>query len=311
MTSLTTAPADQGVAEPLRLSFSRVDAYRTCPLKFRYSYIDRLPAQPSPDLSCGSSVHAAIERWWDQKLAEPPPVDVLMEGLYDGWDDAGFVDTPRDEKIRWYRRAQEVLQRHYDRYAPVYVPAIATEQWFELDIGDEIEVVGSIDHVARTDHGGLGIVDWKTNRKAQPRARVASSLQLAIYTLAAVELWGQEPEWVALEFVVPGVRVTVSRDEIDTEAALATIREVAAQIRSATAFEPNPSRLCGWCDYRQACPAFEGEGPDLPGLAVVELERLRRRRARDNARIAELEELVRTRLGPDAAVEVGRGGAGR
>jgi putative RecB family exonuclease len=177
---------------------------------------------------------------------------------------------------------------------------------FELDVGDGIEVVGAIDHVTRTRSGGIGIVDWKTNRKAKPRHRVAGSLQLAIYTLAAVELWGQQPEWVALDFVVPGVRVAVDREEIDTDAALATIREVAAKVR-AEAFEPTPSALCPWCDFRSACPAFDGEGPDLPGLAVVELRKLRRRRNRDEARIAELEELIRDRLGPDAVVEVETG----
>ena len=68
---------------------------------------------------------------------------------------------------------------------------------------------------------------------------------------------------------------------------------------------PEPGRLCPWCDYRAACPAFEGEGPDVAGLAVVELQRLRRRRERDDQRIAQLERLVRDRLGAEATIEVG------
>lgn len=290
--------------EALRLSFSRVDTYRSCPLRFRFAYVDRLPSAPSPHLSWGSSIHAALEAWWDQKLPEAPPVEVLYQALYDAWDDTGFADMDRDEKLRWYRHARDVLTRHHARHAPHYRPAVATEQWFELDLGDDLQVVGSIDHVTRTPSGGLGIVDWKTNRKAKPRSAVAGSLQLAIYALAARELWGVEPEWVALDFVVPGVRVSVDRDEIDVDAAVATLHEVAADIRAAR-FTPRPSRLCPWCDYRAECPAFDGEGPDVPGLAVVELQQLQRRRQRDEARIAELSELVRTRLGEDVAVELG------
>lgn len=297
-------PAPDG-SGPLRLSFSRVDTYLTCPLKFRFSYVDRLPQEPSPALSWGTSVHAALESWWDRKLPQPPPVDVLLQGLYDGWDDTGFEGMDREEKLRWYAHAQDVLRRHHARYAPVYVPAVACEQWFELDVGDGVEVVGSIDHVARTPSGGIGIVDWKTNRKAKPRQRVLGSLQLAIYCLAARELWGQEPEWVALDFVVPGVRVSVDRAEIDVDGALATICDVAARVRDATDYAPRPSPLCPWCDYRSLCPAFEGDGPDVPGLAVVELTRLRRRQTRDSARIAELEALIRDRLGPGAALELG------
>ncbi|HVM13325.1 MAG TPA: PD-(D/E)XK nuclease family protein [Egibacteraceae bacterium] len=302
--AVETPPQPEGLL-PVRLSFSRVDTYLTCPLKFRFAYVDRLPQELSPHLSWGSSVHAALEAWWDQKLPQPPPVDVLLQALYDGWDDSGFAGMPRDEKLRWYAHAQDVLRRHHARYAPVYVPAVACEQWFELDLGDDVEVVGSIDHVARTSSGGIGIVDWKTNRKAKPRERVVGSLQLAIYCLAARELWGQEPEWVALDFVVPGVRVSVDRPDIDVDGALATLKDVAARVRDAREFAPRPSPLCPWCDYRALCPAFEGDGPDVPGLAVVELQRLRRRQTRDATRITELEAIIRDRLGPEAVIELG------
>jgi RecB family exonuclease len=294
-------PLQDGV---LRLSFSRVDTYRTCPLKFRFGYVDKLPSEPSPHLSWGSSIHAALEAWWDSKLPTAPPVEVLLQGLFDGWDDSGFAEMDRAEKLEWYAHAQDILRRHHARYAPAYVPAVATEEWFSLDLGDDIEVVGSIDHVARTAGGGIGIVDWKTNRKAKPAKYVKGSLQLAIYALAARELWGQDPEWVALDFVVPGMRVTVPRQEIDTDDALRTLREVAALIR-AEAFAPTPTKLCGWCDYRALCPAFEGEGPDVAGLALVELKTLRRRQARDAARMAELERVIRERLGDDALLELG------
>lgn len=288
----------------LRLSFSRVDVYRTCPLKFRFAYLDKLPAVPGPELSWGSSIHAALEAWWDQKLPDPPPVEFLWQALYDNWDDEGFEGMVREDKLKWYQHARNVLAQHHQRFAPTYQPAVATEEWFELDLGDDIVVLGSIDHVTRTPSGGIGIVDWKTNRKAKNRKQVAGSLQLAIYALAARELWGQDPEWVALDFVVPGVRVTVGRDEIDTDAAVRAIRECAEQVR-AELFEPKPSGLCPWCEYRALCPAFEGDGPDVAGTALVELKRLRRKQERDAERVAHLERLVAERLGPEALLDLG------
>ena len=290
---------------PLRLSFSRVDTYQSCPLRYRFGYVDELPSAPGPHLSWGSSIHAALETFWDQKLPEAPPVEVLLDALYAHWDDEGFVGIERDEKIRWYRHAQDVLRRHHSRFVNTYQPAVATEQWFELDLGDAITVVGSIDHVARTAAGGIGIVDWKTNRKAKTRAQVADSLQLAIYAMAARELWGHEPEWVALDFVVPGVRVAVDRKDIDVDAAVRRIHGVAGKIR-AEVFDPTPSALCNWCDWRAECPAFAGEGPDVAGTALVELRKLRRRAERDRERMASLEVLVRERLGDEALVEIAR-----
>jgi putative RecB family exonuclease len=299
--SVTTSLLGDPTPEPssrLRLSFSRVDTYETCPLQYRFSYIDKLPTAPSPHLSWGSSIHAALEDWWDRKLPEPPPAEELLQALYDHWEDAGFAGMDREDKLRWYRHARDVLVRHHGRFAETYAPPVACEQWFELPLPDDIEVVGSIDMVERTE-GGIGVVDWKTNRRAKTREQVAESLQLAVYALAAEHLWGHRPEWVALDFVVPGIRVTVPIEQIDTEAAVATIREVAARIREEV-FPPRPSRLCDWCDFRADCPAFEGDGPDVAGLAVTELRRLRRRHARDQERIVVLEELVRERLGAEA-----------
>ena len=287
----------------LRLSFSRVDTYQQCPLKFRFAYLDKLPTAPSPHLSWGTSVHSALEAWWAQKLPQAPPVETLLQALYDGWDDTGFAGMAREEKVQWYRHAQEVLRRHHDRHAQHYVPSVASEQRFSLRMDGDLEVVGSIDHVTRTQDGGLGIVDWKTNKRAKTRAQVRSSLQLAVYAMAAEELWGQPAAWVALDFVVSGVRVTVPREEIDVDGARRTFREVAEQIRAGV-FDPSPSRLCDWCDFRSLCPAFEGDGPDVAGLALVELTQLRRKHARDATRIAELENLVRDRLGEGAVLEV-------
>jgi putative RecB family exonuclease len=292
-------PRDPG----LRLSFSRVDTYERCPLQFRFRYLDKLPSTPSPNLSWGQAIHAALEAWWDQKLPQPPPVGVLYQALYDHWDDTGFTDMSRDEKLVWYRHARDVLTRHHQLYSRDYIPAVACEQWFELDLGDGVALCGSIDHVARTPGGGLGVVDWKTNRRARSRTEVAASLQLAVYTLATRELWGREPEWVALDFVVPGLRVTVDRADIDVDGAVARIRAAAARIADEQ-FDPAPSPLCNWCDYRGVCPAFDGDGPDVPGLAVVELERLRRRRARDARRISELEAVVSRYLGEAVSLDL-------
>jgi RecB family exonuclease len=300
----TPPPRDPAI----RLSFSRVDSYERCPLLFRFRYVDKLPSTPSPDLSWGSAIHAALEVWWSQKLPSPPPVEVLYRALYEHWEDTGFADMDRERKLVWYRHARDVLSRHHELYAADYRPAVACEQWFELDLGDGVAVRGSIDHVARTPSGGLGIVDWKTNRRARSRSEVASSLQLAIYALAARELWGREPEWVALDFVVPGLRVSVDRSEIDADGAVARIRDVARRIADEQ-FPASPSPLCGWCDYRSLCPAFEGEGPDVPGLAVVELKRLRRRRARDERRIAELEQVVSRYLGEELILDLGEDGS--
>jgi RecB family exonuclease len=272
----------------VRLSFSRIDAYQRCPRSFRYAYVDRLPGVPGPHLSFGTSIHHALEAFYDRKLPSCPTEEELLGFLYDGWDSHGFAGLPREEQLAFYRHAQDVLRRYHRRAAPTYRLPAATEAWFELPIGYEALVVGSIDRVDVDDDGRFHVVDYKTNRKVKDRSRVAGSLQLALYALACRHLYGTLPATVCLDFVVPGVQVRVEVADLDLDAARQQVLDTAEAVR-AERYEPTPNPLCGWCDFRAVCPAWEGDGPDLLGPAVEDLRRRRRQVARDVRDLREAE----------------------
>jgi putative RecB family exonuclease len=48
-------------AVPTSLSPSRVEAFTSCPLAFRFASIDHLPEPPHPATAKGSLVHRALE----------------------------------------------------------------------------------------------------------------------------------------------------------------------------------------------------------------------------------------------------------
>jgi RecB family exonuclease len=273
----------------VRLSFSRIESYANCPRKFRYSYVDKLPGRPGPHLSFGTSIHNALEAFYDRKLPSCPSVEELLRFLYDGWEHAGFADLPRDEQLGFYRHAQQVLRRYHARVADRYRLPVATEAWFELPIGYEATVVGSIDRVDVDDDGRFHVVDYKTNRKVKDRARVAGSLQLSLYALACRHLYGALPATVSLDFVVAGVEVVAELDELDLDAARQAVLDTAAAVR-AEAYEPRPNPLCDWCDFRAVCPAWEPDtSGEALGPAVAELRAKRRALTREVAELRALE----------------------
>jgi RecB family exonuclease len=284
----------------VRLSFSRIESYANCPRKFRYSYVDKLPGRPGPHLSFGSSIHNALEAFYDRKLPTCPSEEELLQFLYDGWEHSGFAHLPREEQLGFYRHAQQVLRRYHQRVADRYRLPVATEAWFELPIGYEATVVGSIDRVDVDDDGRFHVVDYKTNRKVKDRARVAGSLQLSLYALACRHLYGALPATVSLDFVVAGVEVVATLDELDLDAARQAVLDTAAAVR-AEAYEPRPNPLCDWCDHRSLCPAWApGEGLDALGPAVAELRAKRRSVARDVQELRDLEAGV-TRIAAELA----------
>ncbi len=294
-----TSLPDMGELEPtsppliddqgrVRLSFSRIESYTNCPAKFRYAYIDRIPGQPSPSLSFGTSIHSVLERFYKQPVQKPPSVEKMLGWLKEEWESEGFEGVSRTFQLEWYEHARDVLARFHFREAPNYRLPAATEQWFDLPVDDVAVVVGSIDRVAADDHGALEVIDYKTNKRAKTVEQVRNSLQLAIYAMACEHLYGQLPRFVTLYFVVPGIPVRVPIEDVDLDRARRVIIETAERVR-AEAYDPTPTRLCDWCDYRASCPAWEGEGPEVLGEAERQLVTLRRRIKRDVRAMRELE----------------------
>ena len=282
----------------LRLSFTRVDVFEQCPRRFRYQYVDRLPQAPAPQLSFGSSLHATLEWLYDRKHPVLPSLEDTLQALYDTWDTAGYVDVDREEQLVAYEHARSIVSERHARIAQegFRLPA-AVEAWFELPFDDDIVVVGAIDRIDAHEDGSLHVIDYKTNRRARTRSQVRSSLQLAIYALATEELYGRAPTTVALDFIVAGVTVTVPVEELDLASVPRRLAAVARRIRSGED-TPTPNRLCDWCDFKDVCPAWTGEGgaliegedgPATLGRAVRERDRLRRSVERDSERMRLLE----------------------
>lgn len=297
----------------LRLSFTRVDTFEQCPRRFRYQYVDGLPQAPAPQLSFGSSIHGALEWLYDRKHPELPSLDETLHALFEAWDSTGYAEVDRDEQLRAYAHAREIVTAFHMRVAAegFRLPA-ATEAWFELPVGKDIVVVGAIDRVDVDGSGGLHVIDYKTNRRARSRSQVRDSLQLAIYALATNELYGRLPASVSLDFVVPGIRVIVPVEELALDTVPGRLQDAARRIRAGED-TPTPNRLCDWCDYRSLCPAWSGT--DSPrtdrddagpyGRAVQERDRLRRSVVRDARRLRQLDSAIE-RSGSELAVDLTR-----
>jgi putative RecB family exonuclease len=299
----------------VKLSYSAIDTYETCPARYRYRYRDRVPAGPSPILAFGDSLHRALYRFHSRPVPVAPSLAELLEMLDDVWIADGLAEA---EQTAYREHARQVLaQYHRDNAADYRIPA-ALEYRFQIDV-EGVAISGVIDRMDRLPGGGYEIIDYKTNRRLPPRSRVDADLQLSIYHLAAREIWGIEPERLTLYYLLPGQRMTTSRTLADVGALRRRIAAVAERIELGR-FEPRENPVCGWCDYRHLCPLFrhreEREDAPLRIAAVIDewiaLKREDRERWR---RLEELGAVIRayaeehglSRLyGSDAAIQLVR-----
>src|SRR5581483_9370302 len=92
--------------EPLYLSHKQVDDYQTCPLKYKYIHILKLPILSHHSVVYGNALHQAVSAYFRAKMAGKAMT--LDEGhtVFKGaWRSEGFLHRAHEE-----RRFQEGLE---------------------------------------------------------------------------------------------------------------------------------------------------------------------------------------------------------
>src|SRR5205814_331457 len=75
--------------EGLMLSASDIDTYRTCPLKYKFARVFRIPQEPTVHRRFGIVVHQVLERFHSGD-GQPGSLPQLLGLLEAGWRRAGF-----------------------------------------------------------------------------------------------------------------------------------------------------------------------------------------------------------------------------
>jgi len=238
--------------QPLVLSYYQVDDYITCPLKYKYVHILRVPILQHHTVAYGSALHQAVEAFLRQRMqGRIMGLEELWETFARAWTGEGFLSREHEEQR--FKMGREVLKRFWE--AEVHRPPPAmVEHEFSVPVGRD-RVVGRWDRVDLED-GGAVIIDYKSTdvsslREANRRAR--QSLQLAIYALAYREIHGRPPRRVELRFLDSGLVGRAMPTGEFLERARRAIEETSRGIR-AEVFEPRPGyESCTFCACRRVC----------------------------------------------------------
>jgi DNA helicase-2/ATP-dependent DNA helicase PcrA len=240
----TAAPA--GPIVPTTLSVSGLIDYAKCPKLFYWSSVRPLPRRPNQRARLGSEVHRWIEL---QSRGQATLLD--LDELPDLDTEERLGDVPPEVRLK------EAFRK--SRFADV-VPIYA-ERPFLLWV-DGFVVGGRIDAIFEREGGGWEVVDYKTGRVPATDDPI-TGLQLDLYALACVEVWGRKPEELTLTYHYLGEGeggTEVSRQAGDPEELRVRIKTYLEGIGRGE-YEAKPGRQCHWCDFLPFC---------APGRAFVE-----------------------------------------
>jgi len=276
-------PVRDPVAEPLVLSFGAIDAYLSCPAKYRYSHVLRVPVPPHHAMIYGSALHKAVQEFHRRHArGEVMSAEELIASFEFAWSNEGFL-TRDHEEARLVTGRDALRRFREEQLLPgAVIPAYVEREFsFSLD-GNRIR--GRWDRVdiepaepsaavaepavqhADTVSPTLGltgrelvtITDYKSSDVRDPvkaRQRTRESLQLQIYAMGYEAMTGRLPDRLQLHFLDSGLVGRVDVDPKRLAKARRTIATVTKGIR-AREYTATPSRMtCSYCPFRAICPS--------------------------------------------------------
>jgi putative RecB family exonuclease len=262
-----------GYPVPTSLSPSRVSAFTSCPMQFRFSSIERLPEPPGVATTKGSVVHRALELLFVRPAAQRTP-EALRSDLATALDEYSthpeYVGLRLDEAAAadFAAECNDLVDKYFAMEDPTKVREIGLELWMEAPVGD-LSLRGIIDRLELDDDGELVVTDYKTGRAPSGNYEQKSLAGVHFYSFLCEAVFGKRPAKIRLMYLKTGETIETVPSEQSVKFITTRTNAVWTAVERACVsgdFRPRSSNLCGFCSFKQWCPAFGGD----PSLAAVE-----------------------------------------
>ena len=273
-----------GTVEPRRLALSpsRASDFKTCPLRYRYRAIDRLPEAPSRPAARGTLVHAVLQDLFTRPAPERT-VQNCVDSIGEVWrrlsDDPSIAALIPDDGVEaWIAGAATLVRTYFKMENPAGFEPRACEHPVTAEAAGGVPLKGFIDRVDVSAAGEIRIVDYKTGRPPGETSEAGSLFQLKFYALALYRRDGQVPTELKLLYLDNGVSLRYRPDLAELlafERGLVALWETISAAVESGDFPANRSGACRYCRHQSICPEFGGvtlpyvppETPPVPPAA--------------------------------------------
>jgi len=259
---------------PFYLSYSQLSAFSSCPYKYRFSYILKVPTRGKYVFSFGQTMHLTLQKLFellnekkglgqgdlfDENIKKASSVqkntkvsfDEIIK-IYEGaWIDSWYDTEAQKEKYK--KQGKDILREFYNKHKNNWPETILLEKKFNIKIKADDEyytVRGAIDRVDKA-NDKVKIVDYKTG---QPKKKLTAEdkEQLLIYQLAIQDLFKYEVDCLSFYYLDNNSEVEFLGAEEELEKLKDKIIKTISEIKKGE-FLPKPGPLCAFCDFKEIC----------------------------------------------------------
>lgn len=255
---------------PTKFSFTKLAAFRNCPLQYKYAHIIKIPVFGKPQFSFGKTMHNTLERFFREWLtrreqAQPglfggnekkeydhklPPLEKILEIYEDEWIPNWYPSKEEMKKNK--ERGQKIIKEYWEVLSKDQPKVRAVEQSFNIKLGG-YTLFGYIDRIDELESGNYAIVDYKTGQ-AKSELTTEDKEQLLIYQMAIEDprLFNRKVEKLIFYYLEDGKFHEFIGSDKEKEKLRKSLLERIERIEKSD-FPANPSMLCKYCDFNKIC----------------------------------------------------------
>ncbi len=257
--------------KPLELSFSAIETFNTCPRKYYYNYVLKLPKKTWPWLVLGTFVHLGLEKFhkyvmYYRKRDREPNYQNLMKRAY--LSAARVYNRQKknpnfnltDKQIE---QSKEIMSSYLKKVIKNFPDTFSVEKGFRLQIGDYV-IRGFIDRIDKISDRLYEVVDYKTSSKAYD---VDKNYQVALYAYALKKMLKQDDIEIKtkLDFIKLNKEKVGKYKENQGPLVEKYIKEAGDKISFAKKnfkeedqWQYKDNDFCKFCDFRDRCFSQRG-----------------------------------------------------
>lgn len=242
-------------------SVSKLQAIQQCGRKFKFQYIEKVPALKTVALKFGSAVHKCLERIHKESLFEDGQVQRLWADVWSPYIGTIDWDNELASKTVYKNRGLKMLDKYVQSHKDEEV--LHLEMKFKIKPSDELPKFGGVIDKIKMVDGRPAVVDYKTSKYAPDPLVLDADPQLTMYYMAAKVL-GLDISDFAIHNLLDGTEYWTTRSDEDVYLLLESIEEAQQKVRSKM-FARSVGFNCKFCDYKESClSGYRKTSPELP-----------------------------------------------
>jgi len=266
---------NEEVVEKRHLSQSQLSMYMSCPLSYKYRYIDGLKIPPRSYLTIGSTFHATLEKNYSQKIESHKDLkasdmtEIFSSEFNSRKDDTEWKEGEDSGKMKDH--GVKIIETYHEKVSPIVQPTMVEKKYsieFEdIPIFDEnghivdkkpfpFTFMSIIDLVDDNET----IVDHKFQKMRKRPSEILTDMQLTAYAMAYRQITGKREKALRFDVIIknqaPCIESYITHRTDADIAGLLKIMSIVYGLIDDEVFYPNPKNtFCSenTCGYWNIC----------------------------------------------------------